>query len=81
MQSREQGEEANMALAHAAAVASIFAAVVCCCFSPHYRTEHKHGELDYGQLAGAREKKRGGQKAAVNTETSDVHVRTEGNRK
>lgn len=80
MQSRQQGEMANVALAHAAAAASIHVAVVCYCFSPHYRTEHQHGELDYGQLTGAR-KKRGGQKAAVNTEASALHVRTERNRK
>lgn len=54
MQSRQQGEKANMALAHAAAAAaSIDAAVVCCCFPPHYRTEHKHEGLDYRQLAWA----------------------------
>lgn len=79
MQIRQEGEKANMALASS-----------CCCycwcscsFSPNYRTEHKHGELDYGQLAACSRarKKRGGQKTAVNTEASALHVRASGNRK
>lgn len=79
MQSRQQGEKANIALAAAAASIAVAAAASRLITELNINT----GSWITGnsQHAAEQEKKRGGQKTAVNTEASALHVRAERNRK
>lgn len=82
MQSRQQGEKANIALAPAAAASIAVAAAAASRLITEPNINTGSWITGNSQHAAEQEKKRGvAKKTAVNTEASALHVREERNRK